>query len=229
MAERVALKAAPRTVLGKQVKQLRRNGILPANVYGRGLESVAIELDALEFQRTLKAHSVRAMFELEIDGEGKTRHVLLRGLARKGGMGEPLHADFFQVDLRRKLHANVPIRLVGESPAVRDLAGTLLQSLDVVAINSLPLAIPDAIEIDVGPINSFDVSLSVGDLVAPEGVETLTDPSITVATVMPPRLRTEDEEEAEAAAEEAVEGEAAEEEGAAEPEPAESAEASGGE
>lgn len=236
MAERVALKAAPRTVLGKQVRQLRRKGILPANVYGRGLESVAIELDALDFQRTLKAHSIRAMFELEIAGEGKTRHVLLRGLARKGGMGEPLHADFFQVDLRRKLHANVPVRLVGESPAVRDLAGTLLQSLDVVAINSLPLAIPDAIEIDVSPINSFDVSLTVGDLVAPEGVEILTDPAIVVATVMAPRLKTEDEEAAEAAAEVAAEeaGEEAAEggapdEGAAEPKPAEGGEASGGE
>jgi large subunit ribosomal protein L25 len=148
-------------------------------------------------------------------------------------MGEPLHADFFQVDLRRKLHANVPIRLVGESPAVRDLAGTLLQSLDVVSINSLPLAIPDAIEIDVAPIVGFDVSLTVGDLVAPEGVEILTDPAIVVATVMPPRLKTEDEEEAEAAAEAAAE-EAAEEgaegeaaaEGAAEPE-AEGGEASG--
>jgi large subunit ribosomal protein L25 len=120
-------------------------------------------------------------------------------------MGEPLHADFFQVDLRRKLHANVPVRLVGDAPAVRDLAGTLLQSLDTVSINSLPLAIPDAIEIDVSPIKSFDISLTVGDLVAPEGVEILTDPSIVVATVMAPRLRTEDEEEAEAAAEEAEE------------------------
>jgi large subunit ribosomal protein L25 len=225
MAERVALKAAPRTVLGKQVKQLRRKGILPANVYGRGLESVAIEIDALEFQRTLKAHSVRAMFELEIDGEGKTRHVLLRGLVRKGGMGEPMHADFFQVDLRRKIHANVPLRLVGDAPAVRDLAGTLLQSLDIVAINCLPLAIPDAIEIDVSPINSFDMSLTVADLVAPEGVEILTDPAIVVATVMAPRLRTEDEEEAEAAADEAGEAGEAPEEGA--PAEAEESEAGG--
>jgi large subunit ribosomal protein L25 len=222
MAERVALKAAPRTVLGKQVRQLRRKGILPCNVYGRGLDSVAIEIDALEFQRTLKAHSIRAMFELEIDGEDKTRHVLLRGLVRKGGMGEPLHADFFQVDLRRKLHANVPIRMVGDAPAVRDLAGTLLQSLDTVAINSLPLAIPDSIEIDVSPIKSFDISLTVGDLVAPEGVEILTDPAIVVATVMAPRLRTEDEEEAAEAAE--VAEEAAEAEGEAAAEPAEGGE-----
>ena len=215
MAERVALKAAPRTVLGKKVKQLRRQGILPANVFGRGRDSVAIELDAREFQRTLKAHSIRAMFELRIDGESDTRHVLIRAISRKGGMGEPIHADFFQVDLRRKIHANVPLRLVGESPAVRDLAGILLQSLDNVAVNCLPLAIPDAIEVDVSPLKSFDVSLSVADVVAPEGVEILTDGAIVVATVNPPRLRTEDEEEAEAAAAEA-EAEAEAEEGEAE-------------
>ena len=214
MAERVALQAAPRTVLGKKVKQLRRQGILPANVFGRGRESVAIELDAREFQRTLKTHSIRAMFELRIDGEADTRHVLIRAISRKGGMGEPLHADFFQVDLRRKIHANVPLRLVGESPAVRDLAGVLLQSLDNVAVNCLPLVIPDVIEVDVSPLKSFDVSLSVADVIAPEGVEILTDTAIVVATVNPPRLRTEDEEEALAAE---AEAEAEAEESGAEP------------
>lgn len=212
MAERVALQAAPRTVLGKQVKQLRREGKLPANVYGRGLDSVAIELDAREFQRTLKSHSIRAMFELTIDGEGRARHVILRGLTRKGGTGEPIHADFFQVDLRRKINANVPLRLVGEAPAVRDLAGTLLHSLETVAVNCLPLAIPDAIEVDVSPLKGFDVSMTVADVVAPEGVEILTDPTVVIATVQPPRLRTEAEEEAEAAAEAAAE-EAGEEPG----------------
>ncbi len=125
-------------------------------------------------------------------------------------MGEPIHADFFQVDLRRKIHANVPLRLVGESPAVRDLAGVLLQSLDNVAVNCLPLVIPDAIEVDVAALKNFDVSISVGDVVAPEGVEILTDAAIVVATVNPPRLRSEDEEEAEAAAAEAAEEAAAE-------------------
>ncbi|HEX6029918.1 MAG TPA: 50S ribosomal protein L25 [Tepidiformaceae bacterium] len=212
MAERVALVAEPRTVLGKQVNQLRRQGRLPANVYGRGLESVAIEIDARDFQRTIKAHGVRAMFELRINGETQTRHVILRGLDRKGGTGDPIHADFFQVDLNRPISANVPLHLVGDAPAVRDLAGTLLQSLEYVAIHCLPLAIPDSIEVDVAPLKGFDVSLTVADVKPPEGVEITTDPAIVVATVTPPRLRTEAEEEAEAAA--AEEGEAPAEEAA---------------
>lgn len=197
MADRAVIQAAPRTVLGKQVKQLRKLGRLPANVYGKGLESKAIEIDSREFSRNIKASGVRSMFELKIEGEPQARYVIMRGLSRVGGTGDPQHVDFFQVDPRRPIVANVPIRLVGEAPAVRDLAGTLLHSLELVSVRCLPLAIPDTLELDTAPLKGFDVSLTVGDLVAPDGVEILSDPGLVVATVTPPRLRIEAEEQAE--------------------------------
>ena len=189
MAERVTIKAAPRTVLGKQVRQLRRQGRLPGNVYGRGLESRAVDVDARDFARTIKSAGLRAMIELEIEGEKSPRYVILRRLERRGGTGDPIHIDFFQVDPNKPIQANVPLRFVGEAPAVRDLAGTLLPSLDIVAVRCLPLAIPDNIEVDISGLNSFDLSLTVGDVVAPEGVEILTDPAIVIATVNAPRIR----------------------------------------
>ena len=189
MAERAVIQAAPRTVLGKKVKQLRLKGVLPANVYGRAVDSQALELDAREFARNVKATGLRSMFELAIAGEAAPRYVIIRGLTRKGGTGDFSHVDFFQVDPSRPITANVPIRLVGESPAVRDLAGTLLPSLDLVSVRCLPLAIPGAIEVDIAPLKSFEVSLTVGDVHAPEGVEILTDPAVIVATVNPPRIR----------------------------------------
>ena len=198
MADRAVIQAAPRTVLGKQVKQLRRQGRLPANVYGKGLESKAIEIDGREFSRNIKASGVRSMFELKIDGEAQPRYVIMRGLSRVGGTGEPQHVDFFQVDPNRPIHANVPLRLVGEAPAVRDLAGTLLASLELVSVRCLPLAIPDTIEVDVTPLKSFDITLTVGDIAAPAGVQILTDPQVVVATVNPPRIRVDVEAEAEA-------------------------------
>jgi len=201
MAERVTIQAVSRAILGKQVKQLRRQGRLPANVYGKGLQSVAIDIDAREFSRSIKANGVRGMFELAIAGEPAPRHVIMRGLDRIGGSGEPLHVDFFQVDPNRPILAHVPLHLVGESPAVKDLAGTLLQSLEIVSVRCLPLAIPDAIEVDVSPLKSFDVSLTVADIPHTAGVEIITDPTIVVATVNPPRLRLEMEEQAEPAAE----------------------------
>lgn len=189
MAERVTIKAAQRTILGKQVNKLRRQGRLPGNVYGRGLESQAVDIDARDFARTIKSAGLRAMIELDVDGEKSPRYVILRRIERSGGTGDPIHVDFFQVDPNTPIQANVPLRFIGEAPAVRDLAGTLLPSLDQVAVRCLPLAIPDSLEVDVSGLKSFDVSLSVGDIAAPEGVEILTDPSIIVATVNAPRIR----------------------------------------
>jgi large subunit ribosomal protein L25 len=208
MADRAIIVAAPRTVLGKKVKQLRRNGRLPANVYGKGVASTAIDIDSREFGRNLKATGLRSMFELNVDGEAKARYVIIRGMTRKGGMGDPIHVDFFQVDPNRPIVANVPLHMVGESPAVRDLAGTLVQSLDIVSVRCLPLAIPDSIPIDAALLKNFDATVTVADAVAPENVEILTDTSMVVASVVPPRLRLDVEE-----GEEAAEGgEAAEEE-----------------
>ncbi len=189
MADRAVIVAAPRVVLGKKVKQLRRQGRLPANVFGRGLPSLAIDIEAREFSRNIKASGLRSMFELNVSGEARPRYVIIRGMTRAGGTGDPIHVDFFQVDPSKPITANVPLRLVGESPAVRDLAGTLVQGVDLLHVRCLPLAIPDAIEADVSGLNGFDVTLTVADLDVPEGVEILTDTSVPVATVAPPRIR----------------------------------------
>lgn len=199
MAERITLQAEPRTVLGKKVSQLRRAGRLPGNVYGKGISSVAIEVDAREFGRSIKANGVRGMFELAIAGEKEPRHVIMRGLDRVGGTGDPMHVDFFQVDPSRPMLANVPIRLVGEAPAVRDLAGTLLQSIELISVRCLPLQIPDVLEVDVTPLRSFDLHLTVGDIAIPAGVEIVTDSSVVIATVNAPRIRLDVAEEPAAA------------------------------
>ena len=189
MAERITIPAQPRSITGKKVAVLRRQGRLPANVYGKGLDSLAVELDAREFGRTLKTTSARSLFDLKIEGEAKPRPVVLRGISRRGGTGEPIHIDFYQVDTTRPIHATVSLHLTGESPAVRDLAGTLIQNLESVNIRCYPLSIPEVLEVDAGRLVSFDISLTVADLVPPEGVEILTDPAIVIATVAAPRLR----------------------------------------
>lgn len=205
MAERRTLSASPRTVLGKKVRRLRREGLLPANVYGRGIESTAIQLDGRAFRRVIRQAGVRSMFELAIEGEGEPRHVLVRGLDREGGTGDPIHVDFYQVDLERPIQTTIAIRLVGVAPAVADLGGTLLQNLETVSIRCLPLDIPDAVELDVGALADFDTSLTVGDLRVPDRVEVLSAPDIGIATVDAPRLQIEG---APGADEDAAEGEA---------------------
>lgn len=189
MSERVIIKAAPRTIVGKKVAQLRRQGRLPANVYGRGIASQAIDLDAREFSRTIKSAGLRAMIQLDVEGEAAPRYVILRGLERKGGTGDPMHIDFFQVDPEQPITANVPLRFTGEAPAVRDLAGTLLSNIDVISVRCKPLDIPDGFTVDLGGLKSFDISIKVGDLEAMAGVEIVTEPGIVIATVNAPRVR----------------------------------------
>jgi large subunit ribosomal protein L25 len=189
MSERVTIAAVPRTVLGKRVKQLRRRGVLPANIFGKAIESRAIELDAREFARTVKSAGLRAMIELKVEGESSPRFVILRGISRAGGTGEPIHVDFFQIDPEKPITANVPLRLVGEAPAVHDLAGTLLPGLEVVAVRCKPLNIPDTIPVDVSSLTGFESVITVGDITPLPGVEILTDGSVIVATVARPRVR----------------------------------------
>ena len=195
MPDRVTLSATNRTVLGKKVRRLRREGVLPANVYGRGVDSTAIQLDGRDFRRAIRQAGIRSMFELAIEGEPQARHVLVRGLDREGGTGDPIHVDFYQVDLNNPIQTTIAIRLTGVAPAVTDLGGTLLQNLETVAIRCLPLDIPEAIELDVSSLESFELSLNVGDLNVPAGVEVLVASDIGVATVDAPRLLIEGEEE----------------------------------
>ena len=220
MAERATLRAERRTVLGKKVRQLRNQGILPANIYGRNMESVAIQLETRAFLHSVKESGVRSMFEVAVEGESDPRFVIIRGIDRPGGHGDPLHIDFYQVDLRRPVQTNVQLVAEGEAPAVRELGGTLLQNLDYVTVECLPLDIPSSIAIDLAVLDSFDVSITVADLVAPEGVTIVTDPSVSVATVAAPRIRLEGEEEEGEEFGEGEEGAEGEEAGEAEAEPA---------
>lgn len=188
MQTRTALTAAPRTILGKRVKLLRAEGILPGNIYGRGFESVAIQVQSQEFVRTVRAAGIRSMFELTVDGEKEPRLVLIRGLDRHLGMGEPIHVDFFQVDLERRLQTSVRILLVGQSAAVTDLGGTLLHGVESLLVRCLPLDIPEMIEVDISILQDFESSVTVGDLDLPGNVEVQLDDSVMVATVNAPRL-----------------------------------------
>jgi len=188
MADRAVIEAAPRTVLGKKVKRLRRVGRLPANVFGRGIASTAVEVDAREFGHTIKSAGLRHMYELRVAGESSARYVIIRGLSRAGGTGDPIHVDFLQVDPERPITANVPLKVVGEAPAVKDLAGKLQQFIETVSIRCKPLAIPEAVEADAGALKSFTSTITIGNITPPPGVELLNDPSLVVASVEPPRV-----------------------------------------
>jgi large subunit ribosomal protein L25 len=203
---RPRLFAEPREILGKKVSLLRREGKLPAVVYGHGHASEAIQLDAHEFE-ILRRHAGRnALVDLKV-GRGSAYPVLLHGVQEHPINRRPLHADFYVVTMTEEMAVDVSISVVGESEAVTKQGGTLLHLRDTIHIRALPAEIPPSLELDVTSLQDFEAVLHVSDLVVPAGVTVLTDATEPVARVQPPRLEVEPEVEAAPEAEgEAEEG-----------------------
>jgi large subunit ribosomal protein L25 len=207
------LQVAPRSVLGKNVAKLRRDGVTPANVFGNKLESAAVQADTAAVTQLLRGISKNAIINLHIQGEGAPRTVVVRDVTRQPVTGKLLHIDFFQVSMTEKMKADVRVVLTGTSPAVSTYGGVLLQTLDTVAVEALPADIPAEFEVDVSQLTELEMGVHVRDLsVDASKVTVHSDPDVIVARVAAPRLATAEEEEAEAAA--AAEGAEAPAEGA---------------
>jgi large subunit ribosomal protein L25 len=219
------LSVIPRSVLGKRVRALRRGGLTPANVYGHGVESRALQIETVTLVRTLRALERNAILSLCIEGEKAPRPVMVRDIQRNPVSDRILHVDFYQVSLTEKMRADVPLLLTGKAPAVDDFGGILLQSLESITVEALPTDMPSHVEVDISLLSGIDSSLHVKDLVLDPKLHLLTDPEVVIAKVAAPRLAAEiaaEEEAAAAAAEEREEAAVVEEEaGAAAPAPAE--------
>ena len=193
MPERYAV--TPRSVLGKRSKRLRQEGVLPGNIYGRGLDSVAVQLPRREAESLLSAHGLNSLLELSVEGEKGERPVIVRQVQRHPLSREILHLDFYQVDLARTIQANVPVTLIGEAPAVHTYQGILITGLDHVLVEALPAEIPSHIELSVDFLEELDAQLTVADLAVEDGVRIMTDPEVMLARIARPRVVAEDEEE----------------------------------
>ena len=209
---KVELMVSPREVLGKKVKRLRREGVIPANVYGHALESVAIQVSKDDLVRLLRSAGRNEIVYLRLDGE-EPRPTFLRQIQRNPVTDAILHVDFYQISLKEKVRMEVRLVLVGTAPAEQTHGGTLLHSLDRIAVEGLPTEIPSVIEVDVSGLDEIDASIYVRELSVPGEITVLSDPAQVVAKVAPPQVEKEPEEEVE----EEVEGEVPEgEEGAPE-------------
>jgi len=203
---------SPRSVVGKNVARLRREGVLPANIYGRGIESVAVEMPWRQARDMLIAHGTDSLIQLSVEGEPATRPVVVRTYQRHPVTREVLHLDFYQVDLNRTIEAAVPIHITGEAPAVHTYQGILLTGADSIQIEALPTDLPDFLEVSIEGLEELDTQVTVADLVAPAGVRILTDSETILARITRPRVATEAEALAEG---EQAPGEAAAEGGEA--------------
>jgi large subunit ribosomal protein L25 len=185
MASHPQLKAEPREKLGKKVGQLRRQGILPATVYGFGTQPMSIQLDAHEFGTVVRHAGRSQLIDLMIGNE-RPRAVFIREAQIDPKRNNVIHVEFFQPNLRTTMTTQIPVHVVGESPAVGE-GGILLTVLDHLEIESLPDAVPaNGIEVDAGAITEFNGAVHVADLTPPPGVTILTAGDEVVIKVNPP-------------------------------------------
>jgi large subunit ribosomal protein L25 len=189
VADRPTLDATPRTVTGKAVGRLRRAGVLPAVVYGHGVDSEAIQIDAREFD-TLRRHAGRnAIVDLTVDG--RARPVMVQAVQINPVTRKTIHADLFVVRMSEEMAVDVGVSFTGTSLAVEKLGGTLLHLMESVRVRALPDAIPSTLEVDISAMSSFDTMLHVRDIPIPAGVTLVTDPDEPLARVQAPRVEEE--------------------------------------
>lgn len=200
MAGQVSLEVASRAMLGKQVKKLRRKGIIPANIYGRHQPSQPLQVDGHTLERFLAGHRATRVIDLRVEsGDGTVMNALIRHITRSPRSGKILHVDFLRVSMNEPITVRVPVRLTGVAPAVAVEGGVLLHMLDTLEIESLPGDLPEALVLDISGLKEIDDALFVRDVPLPERVTLLSDPDEAVAKVVAPRAVLAEEAQAGAA------------------------------
>ncbi|GIW00007.1 50S ribosomal protein L25 [Roseiflexus sp.] len=203
MSEKYTLSLEPRAVVGKKVKRLRRSGILPATVYGKGIEPISVQVDARSFNAVYRRAGRTALVELHIAGR-QPLAAFIHALQRHPVTRDIIHADFRAVDLSQEVEVAVPLHIEGESPLVESGEAVLNQVLNAIEIRALPSNIPAHLTVDISGLDAFDKSIHVRDLALPPGVTLATPADELVVSLAHARAA---EEEAPAAEETTAEPE----------------------
>lgn len=208
MAEAQKLSVRPRTVLGKKVGRLRREGRLPGVIFGGHADSVPVDTDQHAFELGFRSFGQTTLLSLQgLDG-GEVP-ALVHSVARDPRTGRMIHVDFNRVSLTEKTHAEVPLHFTGESAAVKLGEAVLIHAMDHVRIEAFPQDIPHRIDVDLSPLQQLDDAIHVRDLIVDtQTVEVLNDPDELV--VKAGAVKVEAEPVVPAPAEGEAEGEAAE-------------------
>ena len=191
--EALDLKADPRKRGKGHAKELRGEGLIPAVVYGKDVDSQLIQIEARTLDKVLSEAGTHQLISLQIGGKQPVM-TLAREIQRDPIKRDYLHVDFFTVKMDEKVHAEVPLILVGEAPAIEQHGGILTQGLDVIEIECLPGDLLASVEVDVSGLAELNDSIGISDLVLPDTVTVLSDSESMVAKIEAPRLAEELEE-----------------------------------
>lgn len=206
MTEATAITARVRTIAGKANRRLAGSGEIPAVLYGPNRETVSLALDRHDFELQMAHHGAGSMLvTISVEGAKKPVNAIIREVQHSPVRGAILHVDFLAIRMDQTLAATVPLHFVGESPGVK-AGGVLMHTMREVAVAALPADIPEALDIDISGLE-MGASITVADLVAPEGVEITGDPHDVICSVTAPTVEPTEEQLAEERAEPVLVGE----------------------
>ncbi len=197
----LALQANKRNVLGKKTRFLRRQGITPVHLFGHGLESLALQCDTATLQRTIAQAGTTRLIALEIEGDRQPRSVFAREIQKDVTTGALLHVDFYQVRMKERMKADIPIALVGEAPAMKEKGRSLIYGITSLSVECLPDKLPPQIEVDLSPLEKAEQAIHVRDLTIGADITVTTDPDQLVVKVSEARAAVEEVVEEAAVAE----------------------------
>lgn len=182
--ERLELKAERRVIIGKHVKQLRREGLVPAVVFGHAIEPMSIQIPAKELRAALVGGGKNRLISLKIEGEALPTLALPREIQRDALTAAIEHVDFQAVVMTEKLRTTIPLAFVGQSPAVVDGTGQLFHILDAVEVECLPGDLISSIQVDLSGLANVDAAIHVSGLQVPEAIKVLTQGEETIVRVV---------------------------------------------
>lgn len=175
---------------------LRKKGLIPAVLYGKGVENVNLEINQREFEKVYDKAGETTIIEL-IFGKEK-RSVLIHYIQYNYLKGVTDHIDFYQVNMDEKISAEIELEFIGKAPAVDSFGGVLVKVLHKVEVEALPADLPHNLQVDLSKLINFETNFMVKDLIIPKGVKVLADSESVIALVAPPREEEVIEEQLEA-------------------------------
>ncbi|HJX39325.1 MAG TPA: 50S ribosomal protein L25 [Anaerolineae bacterium] len=182
--EQIELKAQTRTVFGKKTKRLRNSGSIPMALCGPKTDALSLQAPERELHRVLDRAGTNRLISLWVDDAEEARMTLAREVQRDSITHALLHVDFYEVVMTEKLTAEIPIVLVGESPAVTRKIGVLVRSLDSLEVHCLPDQLEESIEVDISVLTERDQAILVRDLDVGADIEVLSNPEEVVVQVL---------------------------------------------
>ena len=189
--EGLTLATDKREITGKKVAILRRDGITPIHLYGNGIESQSLQCDTATVSKVVLEAGTNIPVTVTVPGNSEENVCFVREVQYHPVTDRLIHVDFMKVDVTRTVRAEVPIIISGLSPAVRNMGGTLLQPLQSVTVEALPMNIPPMFSLNSDLLIDFDTNFYVSDLEAPDNISIINDEEDLVAGVVAPRIERE--------------------------------------